>query len=1026
MTAKINDRERTTQNNLIRYFQKTLKYTYLGDWQHRDDNKNVEDELLKDWLKKQDWSDNVITQTLTIVKRAAEDISDDLYTKNKKFYNLLRYPIQIMDADISRKHRDVWLIDWENPENNDFAIAEEVTIHGKTNNRPDIVIYINGIAVGIIELKRSSVHLSEGIRQSIGNQGSEYIRDFFTTNQILFSGNETEGARYGVIGSPEKYYMKWAEEEDISDDLSVQIRDLRSKTDSFLEQDITSLCQKDRLLDILKNFILFDAGIKKTCRHNQYFAIKNTPAHIKEHGGGIIWHTQGSGKSITMVWLARILSESEPDARILIITDRAELDKQIKNTFKDTGENNIVRATSGAKLIELLKDNSKRIICSLIHKFGKQNDDYSEYLEELHTVGFSKLQGKFYVFIDECHRTQSGDLHAAMKRILPNAVIIGFTGTPLLKSDHIKRKSIDIFGGYIHKYTYDQGVKDHVILDLVYEGRDIEQNLTSPEKVDEWFENKTKGLTDEGKYILKKRWGTIQKLYSSKERLNKIVGDILIDMDKIPRLSNGCGNAMLVAGSIYQACKYYNLFQDTELAGKCAVLSSYDPNNINLKLEQSGERISEEEYKAKTHNEMWGNKTPEEFEESTLDKFLNEPARMKLLIVVDRFLTGFDAPKATYLYIDKHMQDHGLFQAICRVNRLDTDDKEHGYIIDYKQLFQCLANSIHDYTSGAFENYLKADIENILIDRLKKAHEIFLERIKQLDELCEPLYPSKELPKFIKFFCNINSADIDEFEENKIKRQTLYKLTSSLARAYSEISGSFPELGYRHDEEIELRKKTEWYIALRKEISIASGDAPDLKRYDPAMRDLIDRFVSADESKTIAKFEDTSILEMIEAGEDILDLLGGKDKNVKSAAETVIRNISRHITVKKDLNPKYFEKISSILNELIRDMKQNSISNEELLKRLIDLTSKALHPEKDEAYPLSVRKREGLRAIYDFVEHDEELTLKIAKVVEEEGFDNWRGDSIKERRIQKVLYEIFDNVDKMRELFQIIKQNNEF
>ncbi len=1020
MTAAINERERTTQDHIVAFFQNTLGYQYLGNRQYREDNTNIEEETLRDWLKKQGYSDTLISQAIRTLTTAAADLQHDLYDVNKKVYQLLRYPIQAMDDD--RSYRDVRLIDWDHPENNDIAIAEEVTIHGISTNRPDIVIYLNGIAVAVLELKRSSVHLTEGIRQNIGNQGPEYIRRFFTTNQLLLAGNETEGVRYGVIETPERYYLKWTEEAEASDPLSQKIRELRSNTSSLLEQDLISLCHKQRLLTIIRNFILFDDGIKKTCRHNQFFAVTAAPASIQKHGGGIIWHTQGSGKSITMIWLAALLAERDPAARILIVTDRTELDKQIARNFVNAGENTIVRAKNGTDLIINLKDNTKRIICSLIHKFGKQNDTYAEYLKELQTLGYNHLPGKFYVFIDECHRTQSGELHAAMKRLLPSAVIIGFTGTPLLKKDI---KSVDIFGGYIHKYTYDQGVRDHVILDLVYEARTVEQHIPNNEKIDDWFECKTKELTPEGKYILKKRWGTLQKLYSSKERLNKIVGDILLDMEKIPRLSSGQGNAMLVAGSIYEACKYYMLFQDSELAGKCALLSSYDPNTVNLKLEQNGQRKTEEEFKAETHKRMWGTETPEQFETRIVNQFKDQPGKMKLLIVVDRFLTGFDAPHATYLYIDKHMQDHGLFQAICRVNRLDTDDKEHGYIIDYKNLFQCLNDSIRDYTTGAFENYLKSDIEDLLISKMQKANDVLKERLQQLDELCEPLYPSKELDAFLNYFCNAEPDDMGTFEENKIKRDTLYKLTGSLARAYADIKGAFPELGYSKEEETETRRKVEWYISLRREISIASGDAPDLRVYDPAMRDLIDRFISAKDSTILAKFEDRPLLELIDSVDDITELFEGK-KPSESVAETVSRNIARHITEKRVLNPKYYDRMSAILSNLILEHKKQIISYAEYLQRLKDLTRSVLHPELDATYPKSIRTSTCRQAIYEYLDKDEKLTLAIEKKILEARQDGWRGHSIKENKIKRSINELLNDRERTLELFEIIKQHHEY
>ena len=386
----------------------------------------------------------------------------------------------------------------------------------------------------------------------------------------------------------------------------------------------------------------------------------------------------------------------------------------------------------------------------MIHKFGRKEDevidaDYDEYIEDIkkNLPTDFKAKGDIYVFVDECHRTQSGKLHDAMKTILPNSLFIGFTGTPLLKKD--KKKRIEVFGSYIHTYKFDEAVEDKVILDLRYEARNVDQNITSQDKIDKWFEVKTKGLTDYAKVKLKQRWGTMQKVLSSKSRLSKIVNDIIFDMETKDRLQNGRGNAILVAGSIYEACKYYELFQ-AEGFKKCAIISSYVPNVNDLKGETTGEDADTESIeKYEIYQKMLNGKKPEEFEEEVKKQFINDPAQMKLLIVVDKLLTGFDAPPATYLYIDKKMQDHGLFQAICRVNRLDGEDKEYGYIVDYKDLFKSLEKSVADYTSEAFDEFDKEDVEGLLTNRLEKAKEKLDTAIESLKSLCEPVAPPKIL-----------------------------------------------------------------------------------------------------------------------------------------------------------------------------------------------------------------------------------------------------------------------------------------
>ena len=457
--------------------------------------------------------------------------------------------------------------------------------------------------------------------------------------------------------------------------------------------------------------------------------------------GGIIWHTQGSGKSLTMVWLAKWIRELVAGARVAIITDRTELDEQIEMVFKGVSEQ-IHRTTSGADLLRVLDDGAEWLIASLIQKFGASEEgDIDAFVDDLCThvpEGF-RAKGEIFVFVDECHRTQSGKLHDALKAVLPRATLIGFTGTPLLKAD--KRRSIETFGPYIHTYKYDEAVDDGVVLDLRYEARDIDQDLTSQASIDKWFEAKTRGLTDLAKAQLKQRWGTMRSVLSARDRLQKIADDIVIDMETRDRLRSGRGNALLVSDSIYSACRFYDLFQHTDLAGKCAIVTSYRPNPADIKGEESREGITEKLRQYDVYREMLAKHLDEpevtamhkveRFEQEVKRRFVNQPGQMKLLIVVDKLLTGFDAPPATYLYIDNSMKDHALFQAICRVNRLDGEDKEYGYVIDYKDLFRSLEQSIKDYTGEAFEGFDEDDVDGLLKDRLEQGRERWRKRTRR-------------------------------------------------------------------------------------------------------------------------------------------------------------------------------------------------------------------------------------------------------------------------------------------------------
>ena len=532
--------EFTTQEKVIAFLRDVLGYTYLGNWKDRANNRNIERELVEDWLVRQGHDENLIAKALfELEKAAALGGSKTLYDVNYDVYEMLRYGVKVQ-PDVGENNVTVWLIDWENPDNNHFAVAEEVTVIGENTKRPDLVLYVNGIALEILELKRSTVSVAEGIRQNLDNQKREFIRPFFSTIQLVTAGNEAEGLRYGVIETPEKHWLRWKEADSIL-----------AADDNPLLKELGQLFSKDRFLEIIHDFMAFDAGEKKVCRPNQYFGVQAAQDNVRRRGGGIIWHTQGSGKSLTMVWLAKWLRENEKDARVLIITDRTELDEQIEGVFQGVDED-IYRTKSGADLVNVLNARDQWLIASLIHKFGgAEEGDVDGFLAELRSnlPPDFRAKGNLFVFVDECHRTQSGKLHDAMKSLLgEEAVLIGFTGTPLLKRD--KQSSIEKFGPYIHTYRYDEAVRDGVVLDLRYEARDIDQDLTSQAKIDQWFESKTSGLTTLAKAQVKQRWGTMRSVQSSLDRLKKIVADIVLDMEIRDRLKSGHGNALLVSGSI--------------------------------------------------------------------------------------------------------------------------------------------------------------------------------------------------------------------------------------------------------------------------------------------------------------------------------------------------------------------------------------------------------------------------------------------------------------------------------------------
>ena len=1046
--SAVGQREIRTQRRVIAFFRDALGYNYLGDWKERPDNSNVEPEILRGWLRQRGHNERIIGRALDrLSKAAAPGGSKTLYDANREVYGLLRYGVKVQ-PEIGEHTETVWLINWENPQANDFALAEEVTIAGPNVKRPDIVLYVNGIALGVLELKRSTVSVAEGIRQNLDNQKPEFIRPFFATVQLIMAGNETEGLRYGVIETPEKYWLRWKEADAHPD-----------AGDNPLLRELGQLCGKKRLLEIAHDFMVFDAGTKKICRHNQYFGVRAAQEHVGNREGGIVWHTQGSGKSLLMVWLAKWIREHVPDGRVLIVTDRTELDEQIEKVFKGVNED-IHRTRSGADLVNVLGSAEQWLVTSLIHKFGARDEasasDIEQYVEEIRASlpkGF-RAKGEIFVFVDECHRTQSGKLHQAMKALLPDATLIGFTGTPLLKAD--KARSIEIFGPYIKPYKYDEAVRDGVVLDLRYEARDIEQELTSQAKIDQWFEAKTAGLTVLAKAQLKKRWGTMRSVLSAQDRLQKIVADIVFDMETRDRLKSGRGNALLVSDSIYAACRLYEMFQKTALAGKCAIVTSYQPTSAEIKGEETGEGFTEKLRKYDIYRKMLAAhfdepedsamRKVEDFEKEVKRRFIKQPGQMKLLIVVDKLLTGFDAPPATYLYIDKHMQDHGLFQAICRVNRLDGEDKEYGYIIDYKDLFRSLEQSISDYTGEAFEGYDRDDVAGLLKDRLKQGREKLEKAREAVKALCEPVEPPHDTAAHLRYFCAAESGDAQQLKDNEPKRLALYTLAAAFLRAYANLANEMVAAGYSSADAQTIKSEVAHFENVRSEVKLASGDYIDLKMYEPAMRHLLDTYIRAEESEKVSAFDDLPLVRLIiERGESALASLPEGIRNNKEAmAETIENNVRRLIVDEMAVNPKYYEEMSRLLDALIAERKRQALDYKEYLKKVVELAKRASSPDTAR-YPPAIDSA-VLRALFDNLLDWPELAsllvdshvadtattaaevaaLRLDAAIRAARMDDWRGNRFKERKVRNAIKSVLLDGDLVNRLFEIVKAQHEY
>lgn len=1025
-------KEREYQDALVKRFQEELGYTYLGNWQYAKGanvnnmgvaNSPILDDEVRSFLKEQGRTEMQIEDVLVKLKdkaRLGDSKMSSLIQCNTDLYDTLIMGIKSQPSP-EENHEDVMFFDFDHPQNNHFAIAEEVSyidpLLGK-NKRPDIVVYVNGIALAVIELKRSLVNYEEGIKQHLSNE-RDFIPSFFTTTQFTIASNDDVEFRYGTIGTPLPFWCKWK-------------RDTNKVGDTITEKEAYRLFfDKENFMFFFHYGVLNDGGIKKVLRPHQMYAIKAAAKRMPQKESGVIWHSQGSGKSLTMVALASYIQKNFSNPRVVVITDRKELDLQLAGTFVKGG-NKLHHAESCSDLLDTLNKGDEWLICSLIHKFGahKHNDEaekdesgtkvsLDEYLNELQTIidkkygnHFSVKGDNIFVFVDECHRTQSGRLHEAMRAIMGKEVmLIGFTGTPLLKKDKgdpynaIKSMSERTFGPYIHKYLHKQAVEDKVILDLQYEYRNVEQQLTSKEKIDQKLAALTAGreLTPEQKQMVEERWATMERIYSTKERIERIGYSILDDLNYGLLKHDWC-NAMLIAGSIFQAYRYYKFFSSSDLKGRCAVVTSYDPTDSDIANNSAdNNKTTEAKFKydwAKKSFEEAGVKNADEYEKWAKELFVKRPAQMKLLIVVNKLLTGFDAPCATILYIDNEIKDHTLFQAVCRVNRLGEDikddkgdiivktHKEFGRIVDFKNLFSSIENVVTKFNDGSgFEGLDDVDIDGLLDSAVNKCKEKLL-AVTEAYEGLKTIWESKSLND-LEALSEYYIKEYDGEEPAQARRNIMYSITGSMVTAYNNMSDYFSKTDFTAEQINHFASLSREAGTVQRKVKQKSGDDFDPKTLDPDMRQLLDQHIKAEDAETfIPSSADFSFLDLIndstdtkEATEKAIHEAGG---NANGAAEAIEGKARRVNTDWNSGDAEEYKLFSDKLQALLEELKARNATAKEKIEALIEHI-KAIKHGNDAPSDLANRRSKALwnnRATWHAPE-DKDETIRIIKTIDE-------------------------------------------
>lgn len=924
-----------------------------------------------------------------------EALTDGLVKTNEKIFETLLLGRSYTEflPDGSKKSFMIQFVDWDNIENNDFHVVEEFSIErqdGKGTIRPDIVLFVNGIPFGVIECKKASISMQQGISQMIRNQGKDFAPQLFKYVQIVMSTNKN-ATQYATCNTPKKFWSIWKEEQEdwLQGWLDNTVHD---RLPTMQDKNIISLFHPERLLELTQFFTLFDKDVKKVTRYQQYFAIKEIlkTIEVRDDNGnrqsGVIWHTQGSGKSLTMVMLAKyVLSElKEFNPQVIVVTDRVELDKQIHSTFNHT-RLKASRATKGSHLVELINDGNVDIVTTLVHKF-----------DTAATIQKPIESKDIFILVDESHRSQYGELHIKMKKVFPNACYLGFTGTPLMK----KEKSTMIkFGKLIHTYTIADGVKDKAIVPLLYEGKMVDQTVNQ-KAIDNRLDMITRHLNDKQKQEVMEKWSHFERIASSNQRISMIAFDINEHFLNNYKTQGSQFKGMLATNSKIEAIRYLEAFEDLEDLNCAVVISPPDQREGHDSVdEESKDKI---QLFWKKMMDRYG--TAESYEDAIKEEFIHGDD-IDLLIVVDKLLTGFDAPRATVLYIDKPMKEHTLLQAIARVNRL-YEGKDYGLIIDYRGLLEKLDEALEMYSGAGLENFDPNDLKGAIYDVISV--------IGQLRQTHSDL---------LQMFTSIrNKRDIEEYEvslEDEERRNSFYDVLSKFGRNVGIALESEKVYNALPPEELQTYKKDlKLYQELRKSVKLRYSDTIDHKEYEAKMQKLMDNYISAEEVIRITNPVD--ILNEKQFEEEI-ERLGSK----RAKADAIRTRLTKSVNTKWDENPAYYKRFSERIQEAIQAYKEQRISEAEYLNSMKAIMEEYRRGEPVDEFPVVIKDNANAQAFYgvtkDLLHAAElnvgydalgELALRTDEIIQEYTKRDWHDNVDVHNRIAQDLDDMFYDFSK--------------